>query len=63
MTKVSDCIVEQRSNLGVSEADKKIKRLLKDSKFVGTVPADVLAQLGTVRKSLKDLEKFATVKE
>ena len=58
---VSDCIVERRSNITVSEVDKKLKRMLKDVEFSSSIPADVVSQLSTVRKALKDLEKFAPV--
>lgn len=60
---VVDCIVERRSNNTVTEADKKLKRMLKDIEFSSSIPADVISQLSTVRKSLKDLEKFSAVKD
>jgi hypothetical protein len=63
MTKVTDCIVEQRLNIGVGDAEKKVKRLIKDTKFVGNVPAEVITQLGFMRKSMKDSEKLASVRE
>lgn len=60
---VTDCIVERRSNITVSEVDKKLKKMLKDVEFSSSIPADVVTQLTTARKALKDLEKFSTVKE
>lgn len=60
---VSDCIVERRSNITVSEVDKKLKKLLKDVEFSSSIPADVVSQLSTARKALKDLEKFSVVKD
>ena len=60
---VSDCLVERRSNITVSEVDKKLKKMLKDVNFSGSIPADVISQLSTARKALKDLEKFSAAKE
>ena len=60
---VTDCIVERRSNITVSEVDKKLKKMLKDVEFSSSIPADVVTQLTIARKALKDLEKFSTVKE
>lgn len=60
---LSDCIVERRSNITVSEVDKKLKKMLKDVEFSSSIPADTVSQLSTVRKALKDLEKFSAVKE
>lgn len=59
---VVDCIVERRSNITVSEVDKKLKRMLKDVEFSSSIPADIVSQLSTVRKALKDLEKFSDAK-
>lgn len=60
---VTDCIVERRSNITVSEVDKKLKKMLKDVDFSSSIPADIVTQLATARKALKDLEKFSSVKE
>jgi len=60
---LSDCIVERRSNITVAEVDKKLKKMLKDVEFSSSIPTDVVSQLSTVRKALKDLEKFSAVKE
>lgn len=60
---VSDCIVERRSNITASEVDKKLKKLFKDVEFSSSIPADVVSQLSTARKALKDLEKFSVVKD
>lgn len=60
---VTDCIVERRSNITVSEADKKLKKLLKDVEFSSSIPIEVISQLSTVRKTLKDLEKFSVVSD
>jgi hypothetical protein len=60
---LSDCIVERRSNITVNEVDKKLKKMIKDVEFSSSIPAEVISHLSTARKSLKDLDKFASIKE
>lgn len=57
---VTDCIVERRSNITPAEAEKKIKRLMKDAAFCSSLSTDVSSQLASIRKSFKDLEKFGS---
>lgn len=56
---VSDCIVERRSNITVTEAEKKLKKLMKDTAFSSNLSTEVASQLSTIRKAFKDLEKFS----
>lgn len=57
---VSDCTVERRSNITVTEAEKKLKKLLKDAAFCSNLSTEVASQLTTIRKAFKDLEKFSS---
>ncbi len=54
---VSDCIVERRANITVTEAEKKLKKLMKDAAFCSNLSTEVASQLSTIRKAFKDLEK------
>ena len=60
---VTDCIFERRSNINATEVEKKLKRMLKDVELSSSIPAEIISQLSTTRKALKDLEKFSTAKE
>ena len=63
---VTDCIVERRSNITVTEADKKLKKLLKDVEFSSPSAAAAVIHGGQANgltawknpqnKSLKELE-------
>jgi hypothetical protein len=37
--------------------------MIKDVEFSSSIPAEVISHLSTARKSLKDLDKFASIKE